>query len=175
MGVILLAGLLLTVPARAEIAIAISEEIVVAGAVVEVPVQMAVVGSGAGEVVQVAGIELDLSWDPGVLFLESFSPAPDLGSWVWLENLERARGRIALASVEGIAVGATAIEIGSLRFRTSPVPGQSPVAIAPIPIRTANLESVLTMPSPGLITTIAPVPAGRSTMGELKVTYHRRE
>jgi hypothetical protein len=163
------------VPARGEVAVVIGDAVVLAGTVVEVSIQMVAVGDAGVEPIQVAGIEIELSWDPGVLFLESFVPAGPLESWLWVENLERARARIALASVDGFALDGIVVQVATLRFLTSPDPGSSAVILEPIPIRTTALESVQLIPDPGLIRTIAAVSSGSSSVGELKIAFRERE
>lgn len=160
-------------PARGEVTIVIGDAVVLAGTVVEVPVEMGVVGGVGADPVQVAGIEFDLSWDPGVLFLESFVPVGPLESWLWVENLERARARVALASVDGFMLDGTAVQVATLRFRTSPKPGSSAVTLEPIPIRTAALESVPSVPVSGLIQVIDAVSSTSSSVGELKITFRK--
>jgi hypothetical protein len=165
----------LAVPARGEVGVVIGDAMVLAGTVVEVPIQMVAMGDAGVEPIQVAGIEFDLSWNSGVLFLESFVPAGPLESWLWVENLERARARIALASVDGFALDGIVVQVATLRFRTSPAPGSSAVTLEPIPIRTAALEPVQLIPIPGLIRTIAAVSSGSSSVGELKIAFRERE
>ena len=92
-----------------------------------------------------------------------------------VENLERARARIAFASVDGFALDGIVVQVATLRFRTSPDPGSSAVTLEPIPIRTAALESVQLIPVPGLIRTIAAVSSGSSSVGELKIAFRERE
>lgn len=162
-------------PACAQVTITIGDGAVLAGTVAEVSVEMDLVGGVGAEPVQVAGIELDLSWDPAVLFLEGFDPVGPLESWLRVENLGRARARIALASVDGFLLEGTAVQVATLRFRTSPAPGASAVILEAIPIRTAALEPVPAIPVSGFIQAIGAVSSVSCSIGELKIMFHDRE
>jgi hypothetical protein len=157
--------------ADADVMLVAGSEVVLAGTVVELPIQLVAIGVSPGETIQVAGIELDVSWDPGVLYLQDVRQEEALQLWLGAENLERARARIAFASPDGLAVGVEAIHIATLRFLTSPQPGETEVALEPIPVRTATLESVPTTTGSGIVQTVGTVSSEGQSIGTLKAIY----
>lgn len=172
---VLLAVLGAPAQSDAEIMIVAGSDVVLAGTVVELPIMMAAIGVAPGESFQIAGIELDLGWDPGVLFLQGLDREPPLQSWLVAENVERARARIAFASHEGLEVGLDAVHIATLRFLTSPQPGETEVTLEPIPVQTSALYPVPTTTASGIVQTVGTVSAPQRSIGTLKVVFHASE